>query len=335
MPCVTNGALVQTCAERHPFGLPWPQSESDELREFEMQLVRLGHEPSQVGADVRAALAGCGPGEQQLGGVALLGLTLPGQRSAVDAVLLLPRGVVVVVGVDLPDPAIRVEAPLQATWRIDGWLLTRADGRVNPVPDALAVTAAVRRALPHGADAPQVGTVIALGPYVEHVVRPDGEADESMRVLHPRQHTLRDAILDLATAPRCHSVPEVKRFLESLGVNDAPVTDPALLTGEGFAAAPPSMEDADTGPLPLIDVATDGAPASFTGPPLPGPGARGRIRPMLPRRRLDELRQRVGALPWILAGVVAAVLLSLAVAALLPEAGPPGPASPATPSRPG
>ncbi len=292
-----------------------------------MQLVRLGHESSQVGADVRAALAACGPGEQQLGGLALLGLTLPGQRSAVDAVLLLPRGVVVVVGVDLPDPAIRVEAPLHSTWSIDGWLLTRGDGRINPVPDALAVTAAVRRALSHGADAPQVGTLIALGPYVEHVVRPDGEPDEGMRVLHPRQHTLRDAVVDLATAPRCHSVPEVERFLESLGV-DAPVSNAALLTGEGFAPAPPSMEDADTGPLPRIDGATAGAP-------LPRPSAVGGTRPMLPRPRLDELRRRVGALPWILAGVVAAVLLSLAVAALLPAAGPPGPASPATPSRPG
>ncbi len=67
-------------------------------------------------------------------------------------------------------------------------MLTRADGRINPVPDALAVTAAVRRALPRGADAPGVGTVIALGPYVEHVVRPDGEPDEGVRVLHPRPH---------------------------------------------------------------------------------------------------------------------------------------------------
>ncbi len=183
-----------------------------------MQLVRLGHEPSQVGADVRAALAACGPGEQQLGGLALLGLMLPGQRSAVDAVLLLPRGVVVVVGVDLPDPAMRVEAPLHSTWSIDGWLLTRADGRINPVPDALAVTAAVRRALPPGADASHVGTVIALGPYVERVVRPGGEPDEGVRVLHPRQHTFRDAVIDLATASRCHSVLEVERFLESLGV---------------------------------------------------------------------------------------------------------------------
>ncbi len=298
-----------------------------------MQLVRLGHEPSQVGADVRAALAACGPGEQQLGGLALLGLTLPGQRSAVEAVLLLPRGVVVVVGVDLPDPAMRVAAPLHSTWSIDGWLLTRADGRINPVPDALTVTAAVRRALPHGADAPRVSTLIALGPYVEHVVRPEGEPDAGVRVLHPRQHALRDAVVDLATAPRCHSVPEVERFLESLGV-DAPVTDATLLTGEGFAPAPPSAADVDTGPLPQIDVATDGAPAC-TGPPPPGPGAVGGIRPMLPRRRLDELRQRVGALPWILAGVVVAVLLSLAVAALMPESGPPGPASPATPARPG
>ncbi len=110
------------------------------------------------------------------------------------------------------------------------------------------------------------------------------------------------------------------------------MTDAALLTREGFAPAPPGM---DTGPLPRIDVAAGGAPASVTGPPLPGLGAVGGTRPMLPQQRLDELRRRVGALPWIPAGVMVAVLLSLAVAALLSESGPPGPASPATPSRPG
>lgn len=77
-----------------------------------MRLVRLGAETSRVGADVRAALVSWGRADTVLGGIALLGVTPTGCPRPVEAVILLPRGVVVVVGVDLPDPAVRLEAPL-------------------------------------------------------------------------------------------------------------------------------------------------------------------------------------------------------------------------------
>ncbi|HWO61319.1 MAG TPA: hypothetical protein VNO31_14920, partial [Umezawaea sp.] len=84
-----------------------------------VRLIRLGSVPTEVGADVRAALSTWGVGDAVLGGVALLGVQPPGSPKAVDAVVVLPRGVVVVVGVDLPDPAVRLEAPLTGQWRID------------------------------------------------------------------------------------------------------------------------------------------------------------------------------------------------------------------------
>ncbi len=65
-----------------------------------MRLIRFGKEPSQVGADVRAALATWGSGENILGGVALLGVQPPGCPRALDALVVLPRGVIVIVGVD-------------------------------------------------------------------------------------------------------------------------------------------------------------------------------------------------------------------------------------------
>ena len=45
---------------------------------------------------------------------------------------MVPKGVVVVVGVDLPDPAVRLDAPLDGQWKADGWPLVREDGAVDP-----------------------------------------------------------------------------------------------------------------------------------------------------------------------------------------------------------
>lgn len=88
-----------------------------------MRLVRLGQQPSRVADDIRAALASLGRGNTVVGGVALVGVRpIPSVRS-VDAVVVLPRGVVVVLGVDLPEPAMKLEAPLAGAWRADGWPL--------------------------------------------------------------------------------------------------------------------------------------------------------------------------------------------------------------------
>ncbi|TVT18196.1 hypothetical protein FNH05_35665, partial [Amycolatopsis rhizosphaerae] len=86
-----------------------------------MRLVRLAPQPSRVADDIRAALTSLGRGETVSGGVALIGARpLPSGRP-VDAAVVLPRGVLLVLGIDLPGPALRLEAPLDAPWKADGW----------------------------------------------------------------------------------------------------------------------------------------------------------------------------------------------------------------------
>ncbi|HEV8559546.1 MAG TPA: hypothetical protein VGR06_24660, partial [Actinophytocola sp.] len=102
-----------------------------------MWLIRLGDGASEVGVDVRAALASWGRGDGVVGGVALTGAKPPHCAAPVDAILVLPRGILVVVGVDLPDPAVRLDAPLAGQWKTDGWPLVRGDGAVNPGVAAL------------------------------------------------------------------------------------------------------------------------------------------------------------------------------------------------------
>ena len=51
--------------------------------------------------------------------------------------MVLPRGVLVIAGVDLPDPAMRLDAPLTGAWKTDGWPLVRPGDRApNPAAEA-------------------------------------------------------------------------------------------------------------------------------------------------------------------------------------------------------
>ncbi|HEY0638641.1 MAG TPA: hypothetical protein VGD67_13405 [Pseudonocardiaceae bacterium] len=154
--------------------------------EARVHIVRLAPPPSLVAADLAACLRAIGAGDEVLGGVALLGLSLPGFAPVLDAVLVTPRGVLVVTGVDLPDPAVRLDAPIDGPWLVDGWRLRLPGGADNPVPWALAATSAVAVRLQRtGGSLPEVHTVVAVGPYAGTVVRPDGDAGRGLHVLAP------------------------------------------------------------------------------------------------------------------------------------------------------
>ncbi|GAA4018518.1 hypothetical protein GCM10022247_47630 [Allokutzneria multivorans] len=182
-----------------------------------MRLVRLGGEPTKVGADVRAALAAWGDGTSVLGGVALLGVTPPGCTRPLDALIVLPRVVLVVVGVDLPSPALRVEAPLQGQWKVDGWPLTRHDGASSPTDEALAATRAVSARLQEVRAEPlPVCTVIAVGPYVERVIQPTSDIHRGVRVLHPKPSTLLSAVRELAISDRPCTAEQACKVLAAL-----------------------------------------------------------------------------------------------------------------------
>src|SRR5690606_4675519 len=116
-----------------------------------------------------------------------------------DALIVLPRAVLVVVGVDLPSPALRLEAPLRGPWKVDGWSLTRHDGASSPAEEALAATRAVTSRLQEVRAEPlPVCTVIAVGPYVERVVQPTSDIHRGVRVLHPKPSSLLSAVRELA-----------------------------------------------------------------------------------------------------------------------------------------
>lgn len=221
-----------------------------------VRLIRLGSEPSEVGADVRAALSTWGVGDAVLGGIALLGIQPPGSPRPVDAVVVLPRGVIVIVGVDLPDPAMRLEAPLNDVWKIDGWPLVRPDGAVSPAAEALeAALAVTRRLQTMRAEPLPVSTLVAVGPYVGQVVQPTVDLNRGVRVLHPKPTTLLAAARELATSDRPCSVDHAAKLIAVLSSTGSPPGTRELLA-EGFAdAVTTDLASAHTMLLPKLNSA--------------------------------------------------------------------------------
>lgn len=235
-----------------------------------MRLVRLGTETSRVGADVRAALSSWGRADTVLGGIALLGLRPAPADLPVDAVLLVPRGVLVIVGVDLPDPAMRLDAPLAGQWKTDGWPLVRPDGVINPAGEALGAAAAVARRLQASRVEPvPVSTIIAVGPYVSQVVQPTTDLHRGVRVLHPQAKPLLTAVRELATYDRPCTVDQAKQLLTALAGDEVTLST-AELAAEGFpdvvnkdlasqsTTLIPKIADADRPPPPAAKLRRNG-----------------------------------------------------------------------------
>ncbi|OXM61848.1 hypothetical protein [Amycolatopsis vastitatis] len=224
-----------------------------------MRLVRLERQQSRVADDVRAALASLGRGSTVIGGIALIGVASVTERP-IEAVVLLPHGVIIVIGVDLPDPALRLEAPLGAPWKADGWPLVADDDAVNPATEALDISQACERRIASlvPGTAP-VGTIIAVGPYVETVDQPAGDLAGPVRVLHPTPTTMLAATVSLATAHRPRSVDQVRALIRGLAPSAPEFSDEVLL-GEGFSR----LTD-DSPPESLWDTPPPARPAAAPG----------------------------------------------------------------------
>ncbi|GAA2776923.1 hypothetical protein [Saccharopolyspora taberi] len=212
-----------------------------------MRLVRTGPEPTTVGADIRAALTAWGEGVEVLGGVAVFGCKPPGCPRTLDAVIVLPRGVIVVAGVDLPEPVLKLEAPLRTPWSVDGWPLVRTEGAVNPGLEALESASALARSLQSRDVEPMpVSTIIAVGPFVEQVTQPTSDLHRGVRVLYPTTTSVLAAARELATYERSCPVGAAQRLLAVLS-DEAAELDIAALTAEGFPdAVAPDLATADT-----------------------------------------------------------------------------------------
>jgi len=227
-----------------------------------MRLIRLGHQPTGVTADIRAALTAIGRGGTVVGGAAVLGGPIPeGQPAqpgiapaidrAIDAVIFTPRAVLVVGAVTLPEPALHLEAPLNGQWRADGWRVESGGAGPNPAGEALErcgrFAARIRELHPMGEEAP-VGTVIAVGPYVGHVEQPATELTGSIRVLHPTATSMLSATVSMPRQQDPLTTGEVRAFLAALAPDATHPGDEALLA-EGFApsaASSPEPTPADS-----------------------------------------------------------------------------------------
>ncbi len=199
-----------------------------------MRLVRLDNEPSTVGADVRTALTVWGAGRGVFGGVAVFGCQPPGCPRPLDAVIVLPRGIIVVVGVDLPDPALTLDAPMHTPWTVDGRPMVRAEGDVNPALEAVESATALAKTL-HDREAEPlpVTTVVAVGPYVDRITQPTQDLNRGVRVVCPTTRTMLSAVRELATYERACRAEPAARLLRILGAGSQRLRM-ATLVDEGF-----------------------------------------------------------------------------------------------------
>ncbi|MEV4733112.1 hypothetical protein [Saccharopolyspora sp. NPDC049426] len=200
-----------------------------------MHLVRLGAEPTEVGADIRAAIAAWGAGRSVLGGITVFGCRPPGSPRPLDAVIVLPRGVIVVLGVDLPEPALKLDAPVGTPWTVDGWPLLRTEGKVNPAQEGLESAAALARSLQtRGLEPLPVAAVVAVGPYVGQVMQPTTDLHRGVRVVSPNTTSILSAARELATYESpCGAAPALG-LLRVLGAEATGET----LVEEGFPESP-------------------------------------------------------------------------------------------------
>ncbi|MER2092253.1 hypothetical protein [Saccharopolyspora rectivirgula] len=208
--------------------------------------------PSAVSADVRAAVAAWGEGCSVLGGVAVFNCRPPGCPRQLDAVMVLPRGVVVVQGTDLPEPVVHLEAPLRTPWKADEWPLLRPEGAVNPGLEALESAAALARALQsRGLEPMPVAAVVAVGPYAGRITQPTTDLHRGLRVLSPSTTSLLAAARELATYERACPVEPAQRLLKVLDERIELTAEE--LEREGFPRDnDPDLATADTVLLPKV-----------------------------------------------------------------------------------
>lgn len=223
-----------------------------------MRLLRIGEPATKVAADVRAGLTALGRGSSDLGGIALVDVRPLENGPAFESVLVTPHGIVIVAGIDLPGPALHLEAPLYGQWKADNWPLVSDGTAVNPASAALAAAEELTRRLNTLTNmAMPVGLVLAVGPFVERVT-PENPENRYVRIVHPRPAALRAAIVDLVPQDGLACTAEQARAVLRTLDPTVPIQPDEVLKGEGFAVgvaayahagAPALAEQATTTPM--------------------------------------------------------------------------------------
>lgn len=285
-----------------------------------MRLVRAGEQKSLVADDIRAGLTALGRGNSVVGGLALLNVTPQGSTESFAAVVVTPHGVLIVQSVDLPGPALRLDAPLHGQWKADNWPLVGAGDSINPGSAALASADRLARRLHAQTQVPvPIAAILAVGPYVETVRMADSDRVSPVRVLHPTPTTLRDAIGALAPPRGLVCSVEQARALLRILHPELPIQPDSALAKEGFVAGS-SAAHATHGAHGAHHVehnAITPPPELLPSSPPPPPPAAARSR--------SELRLLpIAAVLLLVAGIIAAIVMAAGGATgAAPESGLP------------
>ncbi|MPY78183.1 MAG: hypothetical protein GEV04_06740 [Actinophytocola sp.] len=230
-----------------------------------MRLIGAGEPSSLIAADVSASLRGLGRGDETVGGIALMNVTPHGFTEPFDAVVVMPHGVLLISGVELPGPTMRLDAPLYGQWKADNWPLVGSGEAANPGAPALAASRHLAQRIAHeaGLTAP-VATVLAVGPFVDEVTPGQGDLDQPVRVLYPTINRLKDAIAALTPrGPYPCSVEQARAVLRAVDPA-TPIQQDTALAQEGFPSAATTARAGGAG----FDAPQVGAPQS--APPSAG-----------------------------------------------------------------
>ncbi|WP_034273308.1 hypothetical protein [Haloechinothrix halophila] len=203
-----------------------------------MRLIGAGEPGSLIAADISASLRGLGRGDETAGGIAMMQVKPPHCGEPFDAVVVMPHGVLLISGVELPGPTMRLDAPLHGQWKADNWPLVGSGDAMNPGTGALAASRHLAQRITHEAGLTlPVATVLAVGPFVDSVTPGEGDLDQPVRVLYPTINGLKTAIAEL-TPPGPHpcSAEQARAVLRAVDPA-SPIQPDTTLAMEGFPSA--------------------------------------------------------------------------------------------------
>ncbi|MFD2396814.1 hypothetical protein ACFSVJ_08235 [Prauserella oleivorans] len=112
--------------------------------------------------------------------------------------------------------------------------MVRTGDSANPAQDALVLAEKVGTRIRSVEPAATIGTVVAVGPFVEKVEQPAADLTGPVRVVYPTATSLLAATVSLASAEEAFTVAQARAILAALDPVSGDIAAD-VLAGEGFA----------------------------------------------------------------------------------------------------